>query len=402
MEKPTRIEELKAPNQGKGYFFDQECPDNVALDILFDPQNVPLSNLLWALEGKNPSWIADQDIALIEAIENQLTHVVGASRAETTLHQYARQYDFMRSQGERPEEVSNNLKSYYTYRAAHVWGLAREASFVLEKLGDALTTNDEDLWHDGVDALTRILNEFDCYPPCSEGQDSFSGVCRFTKKNGQKKHHESKRKHARKLPVNWRDDIWNAISDRTKNKAAVALLMTVAPRPAELEGGVTVVADGNAILIGIEGAKVIEGKRGQKIRGIRVDVLSPEAHFLLALAKSKGGEAVIKASSVSGLNKLLVRTGRRVLGKKVTLSAYDYRHALASDLKAEGRSQEVIAITLGHQSSRTQAGYGQAQQSRGSRNPIVSVIGSEPVRIHQRSFEFASVLRSDPTPFSNC
>ncbi|MEG3618692.1 hypothetical protein V5T82_09515 [Magnetovibrio sp. PR-2] len=392
----------KTPATTGEYFFSFECPDNVASEVKFDPNRVPFRALLSRWDGRFPHWVVDEHIDLIEDIERHLNSFVASSRSSKTLLQYQRQYKKMRFLGQRPEDIHSTIKSYYTKRAAYIWGQSHEASYILEVLANALTEDDEDLWTEGIKALRCSLSEFERYPYYAEGHDTFSGVCHFYLHNGQKKHHESKRKNSKNLPLSWRSDVWDALSDRTKNKAAVALLMTVAPRPAELEAGVTVIADDRAILVGIEGAKFVEGKRGQKMRGIRVDALSPEAQYLLNLAKRKDGQIEVKATSVSGLNKLLVRTGRHVLGKKVTLSAYDYRHALASDLKAEGRSQEEIAIVLGHQSSRTQTGYGQSQQSRGSRNPIVAVKGSESVRVYRRSFDFASVPQSDPTTFSNC
>ena len=303
----------------------------------------------------------------------------------------------MLSNGTRPEDTTRSLNTYHTERAAFVWGKARDAHRILKDMGEALSHDDKRSWLKGVKALNSIRSDLDRYPPFSENDNTLSGTCYFVQDACQKPHHESKRKNARHLPLNWRGFIWKNLTNRTRNKAAVAVLMLVAPRPAELEYGVTVSTYGKALIVGIEGAKFIEGKRGQKIRGIRIKVVSSEAQYLFALAKNSGGTVVIKASSVSGLNKLLVRTGRRVLGKRITVSAYDYRHALASDLKAAGRSQEEIAIVLGHQSSRTQTCYGQTQQSRGSRIHIVAVKGSEPVSIHHRSFDFASDQQCGPT-----
>lgn len=119
-----------------------------------------------------------------------------------------------------------------------------------------------------------------------------------------------------------RDKIWSEITDRSKNKAAVAVLMLVAPRPSELLKGVTVMVEGASIQIGIKGAKIVEGWSGQKTRDIQIHADTPEAQYLIRQVQSHGGTLLVKATSVSGLNKLLVRTEQRVLGKKITLSAY--------------------------------------------------------------------------------
>ena len=42
------------------------------------------------------------------------------------------------------------------------------------------------------------------------------------------------------------------------------------------------------------------------------------------------------------------------------MSGYVYRHAMASDLKADGFSREQIAMTLGHAVTKTQDAYGRA------------------------------------------
>ena len=56
----------------------------------------------------------------------------------------------------------------------------------------------------------------------------------------------------------------------------------------------------------------------------------------------------------------LARAGAQVLRGAERLSGYVYRHALASDMKADGATREQIAMALGHAVTKTQDTYGRA------------------------------------------
>ena len=51
---------------------------------------------------------------------------------------------------------------------------------------------------------------------------------------------------------------------------------------------------------------------------------------------------------------------RKMLRGAERLSGYVYRHALASDMKADGATREQIAMALGHAVTKTQDTYGRA------------------------------------------
>ena len=64
--------------------------------------------------------------------------------------------------------------------------------------------------------------------------------------------------------------------------------------------------------------------------------------------------------------------------KAERLSGYVYRHAFASDMKADGASKETIAKALGHAVTKTQDAYGRALGGTAGRR-LVSVSAAREV-----------------------
>ena len=62
------------------------------------------------------------------------------------------------------------------------------------------------------------------------------------------------------------------------------------------------------------------------------------------------------------------------------LSGYVYRHALASDMKADGATREQIAMALGHAVTKTQDTYGRAVGG-GAGKRIFSVTAAREVKV---------------------
>ena len=75
----------------------------------------------------------------------------------------------------------------------------------------------------------------------------------------------------------------------------------------------------------------------------------------------------------------LARAGAQVLPGDHRLSGYVYRHAFASDLKADGASREQLAQALGHAVTKTQDAYGRAIGGAAGRR-LVSVSAAREVR----------------------
>lgn len=382
-------------------------PDNMTADEILSNQIGRLTENIALLKVPQREWVRSDDIRVLNAIEDIISVVAASSRKECTIKQYIRQYRLMEVAKQRPKEYSGCKGTYSTMRPAFVWGQSVKALRILKYAEGALWKNDDVLWRKALERLEEHEWELTVYAPgspCLEGQvpRTKDRVSLFEEKEGYKKHHECKRKNARNLQPDWAEQIFDSLPDMTNrktvpynNKAAVAVLMILGPRQSESERGVTVMTDGSFLLLGLESSKFEEGIKGQELRGCRISVETPEAEYLANLANKHGGTVLVKASSVSGLSKLLNRAGKRLFGKRICISAYDFRHRVTSQYKSSDLSREDIARLLGHRTTRTQKGYGQAQQARGRRNTIVAVKGSHMVRSFERTH--LSIKKQDET-----
>lgn len=220
----------------------------------------------------------------------------------------------------------------------------------------------------------------------------------------------------------WRDHFWKtALTDTyfsAQRCAIIATLMLTGCRPVEFSQRLGVTAelgeekDETTLTFTIKGAKTaveftpeIEGK-GQAIRKIEMMCQSPEAIWLHDhIARSGRARLEIKETTVpcspSGMwlssaeqerrltvsfGKLITRLGARAFPQqKNNVTPYVFRHALAADMKADGRvSDETIAACLGQQSTGTQRHYGKSNRGRKLQSvrsqQIIRVTASSPIR----------------------
>ena len=186
---------------------------------------------------------------------------------------------------------------------------------------------------------------------------------------------------ARKYP-DWRALVWDrlvAIKSKWLDHAAIAAL--TGARPEELRTA-QIRRTATGIEIGITGAKVSDTK-GQPWRLFALrDDGSAEYRHIAAMA-SKAWKPVGLPDGVTdypdAFSIALSRAGAQVLPGAERLSAYVYRHAFASDLKADGASKEQIAHALGHAVTKTQDAYGRAIGGKAGRR-LLSVSAAREVR----------------------
>jgi integrase len=186
---------------------------------------------------------------------------------------------------------------------------------------------------------------------------------------------------ARKYP-DWRALVWArlvAVKSPWLDHAAIAAL--TGARPDELRTA-QVRRTATGIEIGITGAKVSDTK-GQPWRLFALrDDGSNEYQHIAAIA-SKAWRPVGLPDGVTdypdAFSAALARAGAQVLPGAERLSGYVYRHAFASDLKADGATKEQIAQALGHAVTKTQDAYGRAIGGASGRR-LLSVSAAREVR----------------------
>ncbi|WP_427913910.1 hypothetical protein ACPWT1_02835 [Ramlibacter sp. MMS24-I3-19] len=185
----------------------------------------------------------------------------------------------------------------------------------------------------------------------------------------------SKRKDVPRFDSNWRDRFLHTNERSATYRDAGVVLRFTGVRPAELERGVRLRRTEHGIRVRVAGAKVRE-TAGQPWRSFSLDVAELPRWFVELLPTNRS--LVIKAQADS-MRSHLYRQTRPVLnptGRKsiahINLSAYTFRHALVSDLRAAGWTAEDIAPVIGESSARTANLYGSAHTTGSVRPAIVA------------------------------
>ena len=204
-----------------------------------------------------------------------------------------------------------------------------------------------------------------------------------------------------RLPSDWREQVWQSISEtNTALLSAAAILQLTGCRPWELAKGVAVELNsenpvwGEVLLFTIEGAKVgtipdRNGKlhdRGQPERNVVVPITSPPAKHLANLI-TKFGRQVISYHAKSISNRVSEISRLLYPRRREHISAYCYRHAFCTDIKDSVPEANTRAAALGHLSDFSQGSYG--RPSKGGKGvktaPILDAIGSRQVKHSKKS-----------------
>jgi integrase len=198
----------------------------------------------------------------------------------------------------------------------------------------------------------------------------------------------SKKQALRQLNSDWRDRFLEANEHSPTYRAPVLLMRHCGMRPHELELGVQVTRVGDTVRVRIHGAKVRK-TAGQPWRTMLLDVARMPAWFLDEIGTQQRTVSAVAENMRSHLarisNKVFVRGCRE--GKRDPLiSAYVFRHALATDMRANGFTTAEMAAVLGETTEDTVAWYG--LRPRGGSHPLV------PVAIVRKSMQTARPVRA--------
>lgn len=207
----------------------------------------------------------------------------------------------------------------------------------------------------------------------------------------QKAAKRSKKGDMAKLPADWRQRVLDEAvrgGARAKRIAdAVAVLWATGCRPAELQKGVRVQLVGKQLVVTIEGAKVgtidngeVKAERGIAKRRLTLDADLNDATRRLAALAAGGGATV--AYNAGTLRVVMNKLSLKVLGASKaknppTISAYSFRHGMASDLKScDSLTDEERAQVLGHLAVDSIQSYGRRRRGGGAVSPVKSVATS--------------------------
>lgn len=333
-------------------------------------------------------------------LREQVKEIFATEVSEKTQVQYERngaRLDAQRVEGEAVslKKYAGTASTFYAYRAALRWHAAKRGRAAMNEYDKAKKAKDEDTAAAAWQRVLYAAADLKTYPkdavpgiptpehlvlgladPKQEGEPARAKregrAATSTRETAKLKAANS---IAKKYP-DWRELLWLRLVEVESpwlDHTAIAAL--TGARPDELRTA-KFKRDGDALKIEITGAKVTE-KNGQpwRIFTLKNDSTHEFAHLFEKAAAS--WKTVDLPDGVTdypdAFSAALARAGKKIFPKAARMSGYVYRHAMASDLKKDGASNEVIASALGHAATRTQQAYGRASGgTAGKRNLSVS------------------------------
>lgn len=346
------------------------------------PDSEPAPPKASAPKSKRPTILVGVD-QVGAWLRNEAKEILAAKVSEKTQAQHLRNGG--RLAGQRVDGEAIDLTKYqttsttfYAYRAAVRYHAATRGQEALQAYDAAKKAKDDaasaEAWQRVLYAAADLKTHAGSVPGLSAldlhkaGAGTESGPAK-AKREGRRavaKRETSKltaaNSIAKKYP-DWRERLWGQLVEFKSpwlDHTAVAGL--TGARPEELRTAKFQRVNG-LLCIEIQGAKV-SATKGQEWRRFTLgnDGSSEFAHLF-----NKAGASWQKVGMPDGVkdypdafSAALARAGQKALPKADRMSGYVYRHALASDLKADGFTREQIAAALGHAVTKTQDTYGRA------------------------------------------
>ena len=231
---------------------------------------------------------------------------------------------------------------------------------------------------------TKILDLLEVTPNPSSKilKEEDDQELRFFKKSGK----NSKKYLLRQLPQNWREVIIDQDFD-SYDEARLLTLAISGCRPEELRRGVTWKLNKKGLTARILGAKRKKFS-GQRFRFLTFAPHQGELHKKLAkIVGENGGELFVNVEVLKAFSNTLTRIGKKLFPKlKESLTAYVFRHQLASDIKFDisqtgsKLTLQDLAAALGHSTDEMQQQYGHVKQSKSGGSGLVRVRAERAVR----------------------
>jgi integrase len=303
-----------------------------------------------------------------------------AALAESTRKDYKQKAAALN--GRLPSQAATCKRTYYAQRAAYLHMETQKIRTALNTLdkwtkangGGQLVGHQPAAYFDQVRALDldHLIDNFRTVATAGPFSGARRGVDQST---------HGKRAVGR-LPKNWKTKLLGGVPKTSKYRAHVAVMALCGCRPSEFENSVMVEKiDDDTYRFTIGGMKTGErtknGKTyttGQAMRELTISRVSdldkhgqvnPEFIILeKALAGKKYAELTAKATAIRDV--VIHASEKAFPDLKNRPTAYSFRHAFASELKASNSEHsEQTAAALGHACTKTQQGYGYSKSGRG-------------------------------------
>ena len=301
-----------------------------------------------------------------------------AALAENTRRDYKQKAAALN--GRLPSQAASCKRSYYAQRAAYLHMESQKVRTALNTLdkwtkangGSQEVAHQPTAYFDQVRALglDHMIENFRTVATAGP----FSGARR-----GVEQSTHGKRAVGR-LPASWKTKLLGGVPKNSKYRAHVAAMALCGCRPSEFEDGVTVTRiDENTFEFTIAGKKTGQrtknGKTyttGQSLRVLtisRLDDLDKKGQVnpeFIILDKALAGKKYVElTANATAIRDVVIHASEKAFPNlKNRPTAYSFRHAFASELKASnGEDSDATAAALGHASTKTQQAYGYAKSS---------------------------------------
>lgn len=205
--------------------------------------------------------------------------------------------------------------------------------------------------------FTKAIGELKRAKFYKEQLEKWEGAISQRKEQGGFIKRQSKKAQLKELQDGWRSDFVTGIKNENL-KLTAAILAATGARPAELMKGVKIDIE----TINGREALVFTVKNAKQTRNPwRELAVIPESAIHQILKQHAGKEITPKYTNAHGISHAIRRQGM-VQGMPKGFSAYVFRHAFGSDLKAEfGENDEWVSIAMGHTDGRSAERYGGKQ-----------------------------------------
>ena len=302
---------------------------------------------------------------------------------------------FAHLNGRLPAQVAKCKRSYYTLRAAYLHGqsrLIRRKLNELDKFTRALDDSDKVAANQAVMAQIDSLGIHEAVAEymLAKNAPAFNGSI-----VGVEQPSHGKRRIGL-LPKGWKTRLVAYVPKDSIYRPHVAAMALCGCRPSEFEKGIVFKwMDSDTIALQIEGTKTGErtkdGKTystGQTRRTLmlrRGDTLDadgyPNTDFLMFERALAGQTQGLLKAKATALRDVVIRASKKAFPQlKNRPTAYSFRHAFASELKAANGADSVdTAAALGHASTKTQSCYGYGRSGR-SGGVGCQASASDPIR----------------------